>query len=58
MRNNIITANAGDNQYIKTDSVFQYDYGLILKIEGITLPEKYEVHFCNKNSKAVLPFPS
>lgn len=52
MRNNIITANAGDNQYVKTDSVFQYDYGLILKIDGITLPAEYEVHFCNKNSKA------
>ena len=52
MRNNIVTANAGEGLYIKTDSVFQYDYGLILKIEGITLPETYIVHFGNSNSAA------
>lgn len=52
MRNNIITANAGDKQYIKTDNVFQYDYGLVLKIDGIQLPESYEVHFCNKSNSA------
>ena len=52
MRNNIITANAGDKTYIKTESVFQYDYGLVLQITGITLPEEYEVHFGNDNSKS------
>ena len=50
MRNNIITANAGDKPYIKTGSVFQYDYGLILQITGITLPEEYDVHFGNDSS--------
>ena len=52
MRDNTVTAVAGDKLYIKTDSVFQYDYGLILKIEGIDLPETYRVHFGNTNSAA------
>lgn len=50
MRDNIITANAGDKLYIKTDSVFQYDYGLRLVIEGVELPESYRVHFGNKEN--------
>ena len=49
MRNNIITAIAGDKPYIKTDSVFQYDYGLKLVISGVTLPQEYDVHFSNTN---------
>lgn len=52
MRNNIITAVAGELSYVKTESVFQYDYGLKLVIEGITLPETYTVHFGNTNSAA------
>lgn len=50
MRNNIITAVAGDKLFIKTtDYAFQYDYGLKLVIQGIQLPSEYEVHFCNTN---------
>lgn len=52
MRDNIVTAVAGDKLYIKTDSVFQYDYGLKLVIEGIQLPETYDVHFGNTDSAA------
>lgn len=53
MRNNTVTAEvAGDNLYIKTDSVFQYDYGLKLVVTGITLPEEYTVHFCNTGNAA------
>ena len=52
MRDNIVTAVAGDKLYIKTDSVFQYDYGLKLVIEGIELPETYDVHFGNTDSAA------
>lgn len=47
MRNNIVTAIAGDKLYIKTDSVFQYDYGLKLVISGVELPQEYDVHFSN-----------
>ena len=52
MRNNIITVHAGKDLYIKTESVFQYDYGLKMVIEGITLPEEYEVQFSNTRSFA------
>lgn len=52
MRDNTITATAGDKTYIKTDPVFQYDYGLKLIIDGVTLPEEYEVQFCNTDSAA------
>ena len=47
MRNNIITAKAGDNVYIRTAKAFQYDYGIVLTITGIQLPEEYDVHFSN-----------
>ena len=49
-RTNIVTAVVGDRMYTKTDSVVQYDYGLKLMITGVTLPESYEVHFCNTKS--------
>lgn len=52
MRDNTITAHAGEKTYIKTDPVFQYDYGLKLIIDGVTLPEEYEVQFGNTNSHA------
>ena len=52
MRNNIVTAVVGDKLYIKTDNVFQYDYGLKLVVEGITLPESFNVHFSNTKDAA------
>lgn len=48
MRDKIVTAVLGDNLYVKTSHVFQYDYGLTLMIEGIQLPAEYEIHFSNK----------
>lgn len=48
MRDKIVTAVLGDDLYVKTSHVFQYDYGLTLMIEGIQLPAEYEVHFSNK----------
>lgn len=45
MRDNVITVTLGEKTYAKTDHVFQYDYGLKLVVEGIELPESYEVHF-------------
>lgn len=52
MRNNVITAIAGDKTYIKTDPVFQYDYGMKMIIDGVVLPEEYEVQFGNTSSGA------
>ena len=31
----------------RTNPLFQYDYGQILILTGIDLPQAYEVHFCN-----------
>lgn len=51
MRNNTVVATIeGDGLYVKTKSIFQYDRGLVLVINGITLPEEYDVHFSNTNS--------
>lgn len=45
---NIVKAIVGKNgKDIKTAPLYQYDYGQILKIEGITLPTTYQVHFSN-----------
>ena len=44
MENNIVTAVFNGSKSAVTDSLWQYDYGQILKIKGIDLPELYEVH--------------
>lgn len=44
---NIIIAEFDNSNYILTSPVYQYDYGLVLKINGIDLPDVYEVHFSN-----------
>lgn len=44
---NIVTAEFDNSNYILTSPVYQYDYGLVLKINGIDLPDVYEVHFSN-----------
>lgn len=52
MRDNTITAHVGEKTYVKTDPAFQYDYGLKLIIDGVELPEEYDVQFGNTNSSA------
>ena len=47
MANNIVTALFGELRYCTTVAKWQYDYGQILKIEGVDLPAAYEVHFSN-----------
>lgn len=47
VNNNIVTATLGKSMSAMTRSIYQYDYGMILKIEGVTLPSNYEVHFAN-----------
>ena len=44
MANNIIQA-VLDYRYVDTRSVWQYDYGQILHIQGENLPKAVEVHF-------------
>ena len=47
MRDNIVKAVFRCCTAYRTDPVFQYDYGLILKFLHIKLPDAYEVHFSN-----------
>lgn len=46
MRTNIVTA-AFSGRQTRTDRLWQYDYGQILRIVGLELPETFEVHFSN-----------
>lgn len=48
MDNNIIQAVFNDSTRTRTRKAYQYDYGQILKIDGVDLPEAYEVHFSNE----------
>ena len=46
---NIITAKfCSDQTRAWTDELWQYDYGQILKFDGLELPDAYEVHFSNQ----------
>lgn len=47
MRNNIVTAAFSGGRKTRTDRLWQYDYGQILRIVGLELPETFEVHFSN-----------
>ena len=46
---NIVKAKLRDDtQTIIAGTLYQYDYGQILKIDGLELPDAYEVHFANR----------
>ena len=46
---NIVTAKfCSDQTRAWTDELWQYDYGQILKFDGLELPDAYEVHFSNQ----------
>lgn len=45
---NIVIADFHNGNYsVKTDPVWQYDYGRIMQITGVELPSAYEVHFAS-----------
>lgn len=51
MARNVVKADfssAGGNRYITTKRRDQYNYGQILEIIGLSLPENFEVDFCNE----------
>lgn len=49
MATNIIVAKfCADQTRAWTDELWQYDYGQILKFDGLELPDAYEVHFSNQ----------
>lgn len=48
---NIIIAHFAENSHAaQTEPLFQYDYGQLLKFEGLELPASYEVHFSNSRA--------
>ena len=46
---NITRAHLDKNFVHKTAPLYQYDYGQVLKFEGVSLPDAYEVHFSNQD---------
>ena len=44
---NVIKASVGRNRYTITAPLVKEDYGIVLQIEGINLPEVYQVDFSN-----------
>lgn len=51
MTTNIVTAKFHNSRRTTTRAITQYDYGQILRIEGIELPDAYEVDFSNNQYK-------
>lgn len=53
---NIVTASFANGAVTTTTltALWQYDYGQILKVEGIELPTAYEVQFCNAGDSATV----
>ena len=49
---NIVKAVFGTLKAAETSALWQYDYGQILKIIGLDLPDTYEVHFSNSERGA------
>ena len=47
---NILTVVPDSHRTVMTDPLYQYDYGQRLVLDGIDLPETYEVHFSNTES--------
>ena len=49
-RTNILTVAVEPNRTNTTNPLYQFDYGQKLILEGVELPEAYEVHFGNSES--------
>lgn len=45
---NMTIAQFNGSRFVTTTALYQYDYGQFLAIEGIDLPETFEVHFGNQ----------
>lgn len=52
----IVTANFGQDSFASVYGVWQWDYGQVLRIEGLDLPPVVEVHFSlqDKNGEALV----
>lgn len=47
MGDNIVTAKFRGKSLVTIDTRYQYDYGQLLKFDGLNLPEIFETHFSN-----------
>lgn len=54
MRDNIAYAVFGNCNKAVTNALWQYDYGQLLQISGIELPETFEVHLCNRGDATTI----
>ena len=53
--NRVIAVFANNGTMATTQTpLWQYDYGQILVIQGLQLPQAYEVHFCNSTDTATI----
>ena len=65
---NVIIANLGKSRFYRASPVYQYNYGMVLKLVGDNLPAAYEVDFSNDingttitqigGADGVVPIPS
>ncbi len=49
MTTNIVVAAFGGSKVVRTAAAWQWDYGQILRFEGLDLPNSFQVHFSNQN---------
>ena len=50
MNDNVIVASFSDARHeTRTRRIYQYDYGMVLQVDGITLPTAFEAHFSNQD---------
>ena len=49
MSTNIVVAAFGGSKVVRTAAAWQWDYGQILRFEGLDLPNSFQVHFSNQN---------
>lgn len=49
----VVKFNERDRKCVALDKLWQYDYGQVLKITGVELPDAYEVHFSNDPNRGM-----
>ena len=54
---NIVTASFGASKKATTRTLYQYDYGVKLRLIADDLPSMCDVHFCNTGDDSTLEVP-
>lgn len=47
---NVVVATFNYGRHTKTRALWQWDYGIVLRFDDISLPQSYQVHFANSDS--------